>query len=494
MTELHVVDGYDEVPDEVLFSGAPDDGDDWTEPTDEPTLPDSFDEAHAAESLATYLHPDWLYVAATNRWMHWNGTRWAADRTEQVYEVARRWAIDLVTVVARVGASSDDVKRAARYRDRYKLESVLTMARRIDGMAATPDEFDRHPDLLNVTNGVVDLRTGEVRPHDPLLRLSKLAPVDYRPDAYHADVGELLRVVDAAVLPWLKRLIGYAATGHTSEDVVAVYDGSGANGKTTLLEALGEVLGDYAGPVSPQLVMRTTHDQHPTIKADLQGQRLVWISETEEGGAFRMEQVKALTGGDKISARVMRGDFYTFTPTHTLVIATNHRPAVNSTEHAAWRRLRLVPFPFTYKAEHEAEPGDRVQDRGLRHRLTTGQAQRETLLAWVVAGAIEWNRDGLGTCPAIDTASRDWRRAEDVILRFSDECLDFGLGHSAKGRELYVTYCDWCAAEGRKAKSNKNFAAEFLDHEAVKAAEVERTTPQGSTVYRGVSVRGSAQF
>lgn len=463
-------------------------------PESDPEIPNSFSEAHVAESLAEHLRGDWTYVAATNRWKHWDGTRWADDQTEQVYEVARRWAIDLVSTVARVGASSNDVKRAARYRDRPKLESVLTMARRIDGIAATVEEFDRHPDLLNVANGVVDLRTGEVLPHDPQLRLSKMAPVDYLPGACHADVDALLQVVDSAVLAWLQRLVGYAATGHTSEDVVAVWDGSGSNGKSTLLEATGAVLGDYAGAVSPQLVMRSGHDPHPTIKADLMGKRLVWVSETEEGGAFRMEQVKALTGGDQISARVMRGDFFTFTPSHTLVIATNHRPAVNSTEHAAWRRLRLVEFPYTYRPAHEANNGDRVQDRGLRHRLTSGQVQREALLAWVVAGAIEWHRDGLGTCPGIEEAGRDWRRAEDVILRFVSECLDLDTTTMTRGRELYVAYTDWCNAEGRRPKSNKNFTAELLDHEVILAADVEKITRHQVAFYEGVSIRETPSF
>lgn len=480
------------IPDEVRFESAPPpDADEWPGEVLDPTIPDSFDDANVAEALADHLRGRWLYVASWGRWLRWDGTRWATDQTEQVHEDARRWVLELVSTVSRIGASSDDVKRAATYRNRHKLDAALTMARRVDGIAAAPSEFDQDPELLNTESGVVDLRTGHERPHDPRLRMTKLAPVAYRPGAYHQDVGELLRVVPSEVLGWVKRLAGYAATGHVSEDVVAVFDGSGANGKSTLLEAVGSVLGDYAGAVSPQLVMRTSHEPHPTIKADLLGKRLVWISETEEGGAFRMEQVKALTGGDQISARFMRGDFFTFTPTHSLVIATNHRPAVNSTEHAAWRRLRLVPFPYTYKPASEAQAGERVQDRGLRRRLTTGTSQREALLAWVIDGAVEWHRDGLGTCPAIDAAGQEWRRAEDVILRFVDECLELGTDDDTRGSYLYEVYRSWCQTEGRKPKSNKNFAAEFLDHEAVTAAQVTKVTRHHAAIYKGVTVRVS---
>lgn len=495
MSAVHV-DGYDDVPDAVLYAGEPPREIHPAECLDmaEPTIPASFSDAHVAEALADHLRGRWLFVAAWSRWLWWDGTRWATDQTEGVQEAARRWAIDLVGAVALAGASDDDVKRAAAYRNRAKLDAALMMARRVDGIAASPGEFDQDPDLLNVANGVVNLRTGDLLAHDPALRLTKLAPVAYMPGAYHRDAGAVLDVVDRAAIGWVKRLVGYAATGHTSEDVVAVLDGSGANGKSSLLEGFGAVLGDYAGAVSPQLVMRTSHDPHPTIKADLVGRRLVWISETEEGGSFRMEQVKALTGGDQISARFMRGDFFTFTPTHTLVIATNHRPAVNSTEHAAWRRLRLIRFPHTYRPAHEAGPGDRVQDPGLRHRLVTGEAQREALLAWIIEGAVDWYRDGLGTCDAIDAAGREWRQAEDVVLRFITDRLEFEDSGLTRGRDLYTAYTDWCAAEGRKAKSNKNFTAEFLDHEAVKEAEVTKVSPQGQAHYRGVSIRAGIDF
>lgn len=468
------------------------DDDDGNDDEGSVSIPDSFEDAHVAEALADHLRGSWLYVAGANRWHRWDGRRWAHDTTEQVYEVARQWILELSTQLFRDGASPDDLNRAARYRNEGKLESALTMARRIEGIAATVAGFDRDPDILNVANGVVDLRTGALGPHDPSLRLSKLAEVNYNPDAHHDDVDDLLAVVDPEVLPYLQRLFGYATTGHTLEDVVPIADGAGANGKSTFLEAVASVLGDYAGAVSPQLVMRTAHDQHPTVKADLMGKRLVWISETEEGGAFRMEAVKALTGGDQISARFMRGDFFVFTPTHTLVIATNHRPKVNTTEHAAWRRLRLIPFPFTYHKAHEASPGDRVQDPRLRHRLVTGAPQREALLAWLVVGAVGWNRQGLGTSEAVDTATNAWRRSEDVLHRFIDDILVLGKGGRTKGRQLYTSYVDWCAVEGRKAKSNKNFAEEFMNHEVVIEASVKKITPQNIAVYEEVMVRDDA--
>ncbi|MEZ5237452.1 MAG: phage/plasmid primase, P4 family [Microthrixaceae bacterium] len=269
-----------------------------------------------------------------------------------------------------------------------------------------------------------------------------------------------------------------------------VADGGGSNGKSTLLEAVGAALGEYAAAAPAKLIMRTHNDEHPTIKADLMGKRLVWISETEEGGSLRMEQLKALTGGDRIKARFMRADYFEFNPTHTLIIATNHRPNVNSTEHAAWRRLRLVPFPYTYRSPEDCEGDDRPIDKRLRVRLRDGKAQRSAMLAWLVAGAVKWNAEGLPECPTITEATGQWRRSEDVILRFIEDRLRLGVGARTRGGQLWDTYRDWCDQEGRNAGSSKNFITKFMAHEDVQNAGIDVVRPQGVAHYRGVEIRG----
>lgn len=462
--------------------------------TSEVEVPAEVDDAHMGAAFAASLVGRYLYVAAWRRWLRWDGRRWADDDTEAVHEEARRWVLRLGALALEVGAHPDVVRRIAGYRSRARLDAITTLARRMHGVAARADEFDAHPDLLCVANGVVDLRNGALAEHDPALRLRKLANVHYGPAARHADVDAVLAVVDDDPRAWLHRFFGYAATGHTHEDVVGVFDGDGANGKTTLLEAVAAALGDHAGAAPAKLVMRTNNDEHPTIKADLLGRRLVWISETEEGGSLRMEQLKALTGGDRIKARFMRADYFEFQPTHTLVLATNHRPYVNSTEHAAWRRLRLVPFPHTYRSSDDAGPGDRVRDPRLRHRLRTGSAQRSAMLAWIVTGAVEWHRDGLGESDTITAATDAWRRSEDIVARFIDETLELGVDAQVRGRDLYTAYRDWCDAEGRRPKSNKNFVTDFMAHEMVLEAGVEVVRPQGQAHYRGVQIRATAPF
>jgi putative DNA primase/helicase len=385
-------------------------------------------------------------------------------------------------------ASGRDLAACARYRDMRTLARMVTAARRLDGVVATPDEFDQHPDLLVCRNGVVDLRTGDLGHHEPGLRLTKLTDVDYHPDITHPDVDAVLEVVTDDVRDWLHVLFGYAATGLVNEDVMPVFDGTGSNGKTTLLGAVTAALDEYACPAPARLLMKGSHDEHPTLIADLYGRRFVTIEETAEGGSLAVERMKAITGGSTIKARFMRCDYFAFESTHQLVVATNHRPAVNSTEHATWRRLRLVPFPHRFVKPEHARPGDRTVDKRLRERLHD-QPQRQAMLAWIVAGAVRWYTNGLHDCAEIDAATEAWRNAEDVIYRFVTDRCEIGLGTSTKSTDLHRAYVNWCEAEKRAAGSNKELTKRLQDHDLVTEGGVElRHTNQGN-VWFGISLR-----
>ncbi len=316
-------------------------------------LPDSMSDAHVGEAFGRTIAGRFLYCGALGGWLAWDGRRWKRDTMEAVYEEARRYAIDLVHQMVDIGADKDDIRTAAYFREKAKIDSVVTIARRLPEIRADESEFDQHPHLLVAGNGVVDLRTGELSDHDPLLRMTQCTEVYYVPDARHPDVDAVLAILSPLVLPWFQRLMGFAATGEVSEDIMPVADGTGSNGKTTILSACRAALGDYAHAVPPRLLMKGAHDEHPALFADLRGKRLAMIEETAEGGALRVETMKALTGGGAIKARFMRQDWFEFIPTHTLVIATNHRPAINSTEHATWRRLRLIPSPHRFDFRHD---------------------------------------------------------------------------------------------------------------------------------------------
>lgn len=465
---------------------------DTTTTSDKTTIVDGFIEpvgysdAFVSEAFGATLEGRWLYAKQLTGWVRWDGARWQVDPGEAVYEEFRRWIIELGD---RLWKRNDaKLAQAARYRDKGKIDAAVVIARRLRTIEARAAEFDQHPHLLNAQNGVVNLRTGDVMPHDPALRLTKIAGAKYVPGARHPDIDAVLEALADDVRPWVQRLFGAAASGEVLDDVLAVFDGTGSNGKTTLLKAAASALGEYATPASTRLLMaRAVTDEHPTLIADLLGRRLVFIEETPEGGALKMEQVKSITGGGALKARFIGGNYFHFEPTHSLIVATNHRPAVNASDHAAWRRLRLVPFTRTYRLPHEAGPGDLIADRGLRARLTQ-PAQRTAMLAWIVEGAVAWYAEGgLGPCPTVDAASSAWRRDEDIIHAWWHDAIY--EGGTVGGADLYRSHVAWCEAEGRRyVSSNKEFVKRLTDHELYKKHRIVRRDTRSGVVYEGLSV------
>jgi P4 family phage/plasmid primase-like protien len=463
----------------------------------QPPKPGSFDLNNAndwndsllGQELADELRPDWRHVTAWRQWVRWDGRRWATDETEAVHEVARRWMLRLGgKVLSKVTSSKDPrLRKVLDYRRAAAMENVVKVARRI--LAVEPTVFDTDAHLLNAQNGVVDLRTGQLGPHDPALMMTRLAGAAYDPAARHPDVICVFGCVAQGDVTSMKMLLGVAATGHTGGDHLPVWDGTGGNGKTTLLLAASAALGDYAGPVPPELVMKSNREDHPTIKTALQGLRLAYIEETEEDGGLRLERVKAITGGAPITGRKIGGNYYTFSPSHTLVLATNHRPNVNSAEHAAWRRLHLIPFPHRYGTAS----GDKPIDAGLRDRVRLGRKQRETMLAVIVAGAKAAYTAGEPDSPVvcwsagIDAATDAWRADEDVIWRFAESQLDFGSPDARTTlKVMFDQYRWWCEAGNRQPGQDKLFARRFESHDVFRSHGVERINSHGSVVYVGV--------
>jgi putative DNA primase/helicase len=440
------------------------------------------------QELADKLRPKWRYVTAWKQWVHWDRRRWAVDETEAVHEVARLWMLDLGgQQLAKVTSTQDPrLRKVLEYRRAAPMENVVKVARRI--LAVEPTVFDLDAHMLNVRNGVVDLRTGQLGPHDAALMMTRLAGAAYDPTAAHADVTSVFGCLDPGDVVSMKMLLGVAATGHTGGDHLPVFDGTGGNGKTTLLLAASAALGDYAGPVPPELVMKSTREDHPTIKTALQGLRLAYVEETEEDGGLRLERVKAITGGAPITGRKIGGNYYNFPPSHTLVLATNHRPNVNSAEHAAWRRLHLIPFPHRYGGG----PRDQPVDTGLRDRMRLGPEQRQAMLTVIVAGARAAYAAGAPDSPevrwsaGIGAATDAWRADEDVIWRFARSELIFEPDARVTLKDLFSHYKWWCQAGNRPAGTDKTFARRFEAHDIFR--QVRRTTPKGSVVYVGAKV------
>lgn len=309
-----------------------------------------------------------------------------------------------------------------------KLQAIARIARRTDAVRVTADELDQHPDLLNVRNGVIDLRTGELGPHDPELLITKLAAAEYRPGAAHPLWTKALTAVHPDLHEWLQERFGQSATGHPpNDDRMLVNDGLGENGKTTVINAVKLVLGDYAGLV-PHKALLGEPGAHTTELMTFRGLRMAVLEETPEEGHLDMHRVKMTVGTPEITARLMRRDNVTFRATHTMWINTNHLPQVSTTDRGSWRRLARVPWPFTYVQEEPTESHHRPVDRTVRPALLIDPADdvRAAVLAWVIEGARRlYAGEGVLAAlpPAVVESTQAWRVDSDVALLFTREML-----------------------------------------------------------------------
>lgn len=407
-----------------------------------------------AKRLIEVFGDELRYVPAWRRWLIWDGTRWAYDGTGQ----AARWAKVIarrLTTEAMAEKNTRDreaaVKLARRGESSAGVTGALTLASTEDGIVVTPDQLDADPWLLNCPNGTLDLRTGDLRGHDPADLITKITGAPYKPDAKGKKFSEFLGEVqpDQAMRSYLARLLGHALEGRVSEHVLPIFSGTGANGKSTLINAVLSALGDYGNAADPDLLTARSFDAHPTGTADLFGMRLAVLHETDRGRRLAEATVKRLTGGDRIKARRMREDFWSFEPSHTFVMLTNHRPIIGGTDEGIWRRIKLVPWDV------EIPPDE--QDEGLGETLRLESA---AVLAWLATGYRDWHEHGLADPDQVVKATASYRSESDALKRFLD---DRTHGHGSVGStELFRAWEEWCMAEGEEPGTQTALASALL--------------------------------
>jgi putative DNA primase/helicase len=441
---------------------------------------------HAAD--VRYVHP-W------KKWLVWDGTRWKIDDTGEVARFAKttvkKMYDDAAVMLERLKGEDDGggksgickalkaiIIHARKSEDARALNRMLELARSEEGVPVLPDDLDSHPWLFNCPNGTIDLRTGDLRPHKREDFLTQFCPTEYKPGAPCPRFIKTLATIfndDADMVEFNRRHLGYSLTGDVSEQALPIWHGAGSNGKSTIITAVLETIGtDYAGTVPVELLMETRGTQHPTILADLFGKRLMVAAETAEGGRINESRLKFLTGGDRIKARRMNENFWEFHPSHKLILITNHKPEVRGTDHAFWRRLRLVPFEVQFLNPKAPENTGKVipENRRIDPKLSEAlRAEREGILAWLVRGCISWQRDGLTVPQAVAKATADYRSTQDVIASFIGECCLESPGVRCRFSALFEAYCKWADAARekpltRKAMGESLAAKGFTRHES----------------------------
>jgi putative DNA primase/helicase len=403
-------------------------------------LPPGFTEDALALEFTSRLADDWRYVAAWGRWLCWTGTHWQHETTLKAFDLAR-------LVCRTASASCLNPKVAAKIASAATVAAVERLARYDRRHAAKSDQWDQDLWALNTPGGVVDLRTGVLRPHDRAHHMSKIATATPLGDC--PTWRQFLATVtgnDPELQAYLARMVGYALTGVTGDHALFFLYGTGANGKSVFVNTVAAVLGDYATNAAMDTFMAAQGERHPTDMASLRGARLVTSIETEQGRRWAESRLKSLTGGDKISARFMRQDFFEFTPQFKLVVAGNHKPTIRTIDEAMRRRLHLVPFTVTIPPKQ--------RDKTLPARLLT---ERDGILAWAVQGCLEWQRTGLEPPDAVMAATKEYFEAEDALGRWLEECCVLGPNHTETSADLFARWKLWADANGEFAGSQRRF-------------------------------------
>jgi putative DNA primase/helicase len=413
-------------------------------------------------------------------WLAWDGGRWQRDAAT-VYQSAK------ATVRAMYGAAErlDDPERrkalaehARRSESGARIDAMVRLARTEPGVPLNPDALDSHPWLLNIENGTLDLEAGKLREHDARDHLTKLAPVRFDPRAraprWEAFVTRIAGD-DQELVAFLRRFVGYSLTGVIRDHVLVSFYGTGANGKSTFLNTIAAILGDYAYQAPADLLLARTTEAHPTALASLFGVRFAVCNEVPAGRRIDEARMKWLTGGDPITARRMHENLWTFPPTHKLVLATNHKPDVRTTDLGTWRRQKLVPFTVTIpKAE---------QDPRLPELL---RAESAGILNWALQGCREWQRDDLGEPGAVRDATEAWRAESDPLGGFLAERCAIESGAQARAADLYDAYRSWCAETGDDLVTVRVFGMRLGER------GLESRKSHGTKVWRGVRLLSRA--
>ncbi|MDY6987713.1 MAG: phage/plasmid primase, P4 family [Thermodesulfobacteriota bacterium] len=401
----------------------------------------------------TYQHGDNVrYCHPWGQWLLWDGVRWQPDQTQEIKRKARATVRGIYREAAKIKNKSDReamAKHALKCESEAKIRAMLSLAESEEGIPVTPGQLDTEPMLLNCKNGTVDLRSGKLLSHNRAHLITKLAPVAYDPQAACPLWLKFLADVfggNTALIYYMQRATGYALTGDTREQCLFYMHGPGANGKSTYMETIRSIVGDYAQQADFETFLQ---QKNQTIRNDLakfKGARLVSAIEADASRRMAESLVKQVTGNDTITARRLYQEYFDFKPEFKIFLAANSKVQVHGTDYAIWRRIRLIPFNVIIAEDK--------QDKDLPNKL---QAELPGILAWAVQGCLRWQKEGLGTPDEVRTATQGYRDEMDILSGFlMDRCLLHDR-LTASAKELYAAYTQWCEESGETPIKQRTF-------------------------------------
>jgi putative DNA primase/helicase len=411
-----------------------------------------FTDTTNAYRLLTEYGKDIRFNPLWKKWLVWNGNYWEMDNGYLIHDKGLQMIRGIYEELLKTSDMRDRLdieKHAMQSESARRRKALIEVASWIPELNINTDFLDTDPWLFNVKNGTINLKKGEIGEPKPEDLITRIANVMYDP---HADCPTWKKFVmeimnyNTDLIHFIQNAAGWAITGDTSEQCMFILFGTGANGKSTFLNTIMNLMGDYAIATPTETFMKKTGDQISNDIARLRGTRFVTTTEAEHGQRLSEPLIKQITGNDRMTARFLYGEYFNFVPTFKIWMATNHKPTIKGTDHGIWRRIKLIPF--TTRIEEEK------QDKHLEQKL---MEERAGILNWLIEGAMRWRKEGLRTPTIIISATAEYRAEMDIIGNFIRERCVQGTEGSIRARELFKNYQDWCIDNNEHAVSERFF-------------------------------------
>ncbi len=418
-------------------------------------------------------------------WLVWGGTRWKPDREGKIRRLAKVTIRTLYTQAATITDKNDRDKaeaHARRSESANAIKAMLICAESETGVPVSASDLDRAANLLNCRSGTLDLTTGQLRPHSQQDLITKMCPVNFDPKATcPVFLKFLARIIGhiPGLIEYLQKVVGYTLTGSVRLKVLFCLFGEGNNGKTTFLELIRYMLGDYSAQVLiDSLMTKRNQESNTTLAdlADLRGARFVTTSETEAGQRLAEGKLKYLTGMGEIKTCRKYENPFTFTPTHKIFMDANHRPVVRGSDPAIWNRLKLIPFTVSI-------PEDEI-DVNLLSRL---KSEASGVLTWAMGGWLAYQNDGLVEPESVRAAVDSWKTEDDPYREFFEDECEFGAAHTVPVTEIWQKFSSWAQDNGIRYPSRIRFQ-ERLRRQGCSKAVLRDDAGRQIRSWRGVKV------
>ena len=413
-----------------------------------------------AQRLVSIIGDRVRYCPGSRSWYVWQDNHWERDTMGVVMGMTRKVVegIYLESEVCVDRETSNRIfKHAVRSESRMGIESMVTLAQSEPGVSVGIESWDEGQDwVVNMLNGTLDLRSGELYAHRKGDMITKVAPVTYREGAYSGLWEAFLYQVipDDATREFVQKAVGYSLTGDVREEVIFFLYGTGNNGKSTFINTILSVLGTYATQCNPNTLMLKRNNEGPRNDvARLKGMRFVAASEAGANQQFDEEFLKRATGDDRIVARFLHQEEFTFLPTWKIWLMANHRPKITSQDYAMWRRVRLIPFTVRIPPEQS--------DPMVKYNLTKTDKEWSGIFNWALEGLRKWHKERLIPPPEVEQATASYRREMDVLGQFLDDCCTLHPGARVSVGDLYKRYLSYCRENGDEPLGKKQFGQQI---------------------------------